>query len=247
MTYSVRPIRLGTLTLEASTVTYMMNFGKKIQAPCVSWVVEGPWGQAIVDSGPPDADWSTQYHRPMTQTLAERPENAFRQAGVDLNRIRWVILSHLHWDHAYNNRLFPNADFFVQESELEYAQAPLPVHVRGYEVGLSDEPFYRADALQPVRGSLELSPGLRLLHTPGHSPGSQVVLVGEHQRLVIAQDTVPSYANWQTPHDPMFIPNTIHVDLRDYYQSFKLVASLDAAVLPGHDEDVFAHERYIAN
>lgn len=248
MTYSIRPIRLGTLFLEASTVTYMMNFGQEIQCPCVSWLVEGPWGQVIVDSGPPRADWSTRYHRPMTQTVDEQPENAFQNAGVDLDHVRWVILSHLHWDHAYNNRLFPNAVFLVQESELRYAEDPLPVHSRGYEVGMSTQPFYRVGALRAVRGSMELFPGLQILHTPGHSPGSQVVLVGDTgKRQLIAQDTIPSYANWRPDQDPFFIPNTIYVDLQAYYQSIKLIASLDANVLPGHDEEVFTREYYSAN
>lgn len=247
MTYCVRPIRLGTLSLEASTITYMMNFGKIIPAPCISWLIEGPWGQIIIDSGPPHAQWSTKYHRPMRQTVEEQPETAFQNAGVDLNRVRWVILSHLHWDHAYNNRLFPNAEFVVQESELRYAEAPLPIHARGYEVGLTSQPFYRIGTLRPIRGPMELYPGLQILHTPGHSPGSQAVLVGERgHRLLIAQDTIPSYANWRPNEDPVFVPNTIHVDLQAYYQSIQLIASLDATILPGHDEEVFSRERYLA-
>jgi glyoxylase-like metal-dependent hydrolase (beta-lactamase superfamily II) len=46
--------------------------------------------------------------------------------GVSPGEVDYVILTHLHWDHADNNEMFPNAEFLVQKDELEHAQDPIP-------------------------------------------------------------------------------------------------------------------------
>ncbi|MFN8620098.1 MAG: MBL fold metallo-hydrolase [Chloroflexota bacterium] len=42
----------------------------------------------------------------------------------DLKDVEFVLLTHLHWDHAGNCDLFPEATVFVQRDELRYAIAP---------------------------------------------------------------------------------------------------------------------------
>jgi Metallo-beta-lactamase superfamily len=49
---------------------------------------------------------------------------ALRSLGIDPGSIRYVLLSHLHWDHTGAVGRFPNAIHFVQRCELEYALVP---------------------------------------------------------------------------------------------------------------------------
>jgi glyoxylase-like metal-dependent hydrolase (beta-lactamase superfamily II) len=44
-----------------------------------------------------------------------------REIGMDPNRVKHVILSHLHWDHAGGMRDFPQAEFIVGKREWESA------------------------------------------------------------------------------------------------------------------------------
>ena len=55
---------------------------------------------------------------------AQEPANALRDAGVDPRDVEFVVLTHLHWDHAGNCDLFPDARVLVQRDELRYAIAP---------------------------------------------------------------------------------------------------------------------------
>ena len=54
------------------------------------------------------------------------PDEALRLLGICPKEIDTVIMSHLHWDHCYNNHLFPQADFYIQKKEMMSAVCPLP-------------------------------------------------------------------------------------------------------------------------
>src|SRR5690606_10637084 len=48
--------------------------------------------------------------------------------GIDGSDIEHVITTHMHYDHAGNNDLFPNACFYMQESEMQFATGPCMCH-----------------------------------------------------------------------------------------------------------------------
>ena len=53
----------------------------------------------------------------------------------------------------------------------------------------------------PVEGELELLPGLRLVPAPGHTPGTQVVVVGsEGRRAIVCGDVAVSFSELDAPH-----------------------------------------------
>jgi N-acyl homoserine lactone hydrolase len=100
-----------------------------------------------------------------------------------------VVNTHLHWDHCSNNDLFPTARVMVQRRELDYAPRPVRWHSLTYEAGLSVEPAWTRvrHQLHPVDGDVEIAPGVSVVALPGHTPGSQGVLVeGADRRYLIA-------------------------------------------------------------
>ena len=53
----------------------------------------------------------------------------------------------------------------------------------------------------PVDGALELLPGLRLVPAPGHTPGSQVVVVETGERpVVVGGDVAVWFGELDEPH-----------------------------------------------
>jgi hypothetical protein len=48
------------------------------------------------------------------------PTEGLREIGVDCERVSWVILTHLHYDHVGNLEKFPEATFVVQEEEMAF-------------------------------------------------------------------------------------------------------------------------------
>jgi len=98
--------------------------------------------------------------------------------GIDVDEVVGLVLSHLHFDHCGQQSAF-DCPTYVQAHEHEAAQA------RGYTV-----PEWAAipkDRLRVVDGDGDIAEGVRLLATPGHTPGHQSVLVeAGGDRVVLA-------------------------------------------------------------
>jgi glyoxylase-like metal-dependent hydrolase (beta-lactamase superfamily II) len=98
-------------------VTDIMDF------PLIAYYLEGGSYKIMVDTGgtPPDGIKWQPYFRTENESL----DKALQGIGVSPEEIDIVILTHLHWDHASNNHLFPKARFIVRK-EYDYLMAPEP-------------------------------------------------------------------------------------------------------------------------
>ncbi len=244
----IMPIKVATLTIDKSSFTYLRNYGVEIPAPCIIWYIDGGEKRIIVDTGPCDPDWSNKYHFPMVREPDEEPSIALRKKGINPEDIDIVILSHLHWDHAFNNHIFKNAEFIVQKRELQYAIAPLPVHMKGYEsVAIGMTPNYITNTKYTIiDGDEEIVSGVSVILTPGHSPGSMCAIVETRRgKYAIASDTIPLFENWNNDvaHIP-HLPCAIHVGLGEYFESLDKIERCSDSVLPGHDMKVFDQPEY---
>ena len=84
-----------------------------------------------------------------------------------------VVNTHLHFDHCGGNRLFPGVPIHVQRLELQGPYDPPEW------VDFPGATYVEHD------GEAEVLPGIRLLPTPGHTPGHQSVLVDTPEGLVV--------------------------------------------------------------
>jgi N-acyl homoserine lactone hydrolase len=89
---------------------------------------------------------------------------------LDLDTITAVVNTHLHFDHCGGNHLFAGRPVYVQRRELEDARTLDDYTIREWV----DAPGV---SYTEVDGELELLPGIRLLPAPGHTRGSQMVVV----------------------------------------------------------------------
>jgi len=238
------PLRVGTLERDQSIMTYLTNIGVSVRLPATMWFIDGGEKKILVDTGPSDPEGMGAYHKPYTRSDSEHPVAALGALGVKPEDIDIVINTHLHWDHCSNNYLFKNATFFVQREELRFAIAPLPSQAGVYD-SLSTgrtPPFLQVHSYEVVEGECEVTSRVRLLLTPGHSPGCQTVLVETSEgTYAIAGDTVPMFENIANGKQ---IPHGVHVNLEDCYRSIARLQSLNAVILPGHDEKVFEKAVY---
>ncbi|HEX7124224.1 MAG TPA: N-acyl homoserine lactonase family protein [Thermodesulfobacteriota bacterium] len=245
----IHPLHVGDG--ERDRATFVMGAPPQpITIPFVMFYVEADGRRILVDTGVGSPEATARRHHPMSQGPEQTPLAALARLGVRPEDIDVVVNTHLHWDHCSNNHLFPRATIYAQRAELQYALAPLPLHVWAYDSdGLHEPsplipPFLRA-RLTLIEGDLEIAPGVTIWHTPGHTPGLQSVVVrGASGRYVIASDNVPLLDNLPGRHRPYFTPNGIHVDLSAYYRSFERIAAAGATILPSHDPSVLDRERY---
>jgi N-acyl homoserine lactone hydrolase len=245
----IRPLSCGRfLAAEKSNFTYGVDPGVKIVAPILMWFIEGARHRILVDTGLSDPQWAARYHHPVECQAHEGPVNAIKMLGVAPDDIDIVVNTHLHWDHSFNNDLFPNAKILVQEEEIRYAMAPLPCHALYYEsqiIGMTPSWLKALPRMEIIAGEKEVEPGITLIPLPGHTPGFQGVLVDlESGPCLIAGDTTPLWKNWEGNSQSVHIPPGIHVNLRDCYESFRKMEAIADMVLPGHDLRVLEKEVY---
>ena len=81
----------------------------------------------LFDTGNHCADMSGHLQEKLTRTVRpvfreeELAHHAIQTLGVQLENIHFIILSHLHHDHAGEICQFPNATVIVQQAEYDYA------------------------------------------------------------------------------------------------------------------------------
>jgi N-acyl homoserine lactone hydrolase len=143
--------------------------------PVHAWIIRHPDGAILVDTGVGLGNTAIdEWYHPQAIPLAA----ALDTAGLATSEIAAVVLSHLHFDHCGQQGTL-SAPTYVQAVEFEEAQAP------GYTV--PDWAAIPRDRLRLVHGDQEIAEGIRLLSTPGHTPGHQsVVIEAGDERVVLA-------------------------------------------------------------
>ena len=230
-------IDTGSSMLDQSMLTYTSGFGQLLKIPRIMWLLRGPT-TVIIDTSVPRAGSAAEFiGEDFSRTPGQDPRNALSAAGVDPNDVELVILTHLHWDHAGNCDLFPDARVLVQESELRYAIAPGRFFRKSFLSPLGGwgiPPFFVPN-LDVLPGPATLAPGLRVELVPGHTPGSQAAVVDTpHGTFAIAGDAVMAYANVEDDVPPGF-----HTSVDDAVESIDRLAGLADSLLPAHDYGVF--------
>ncbi|WP_029145439.1 MBL fold metallo-hydrolase [Microbacterium luticocti] len=148
-----------------------------VDLPIYVHLIDHPAGRVLVDTGlterhPAVADLDPQLH-----PLSEQ--------DLDLASVDMVVNTHLHFDHCGGNHLFSGTPIYVQRQELDDARQQDDYTIREWV----DPPGATA-AYVPVDGEFTLLPGVRLVPAPGHTRGSQIVVIEtDHGPIVIAGDT----------------------------------------------------------
>jgi glyoxylase-like metal-dependent hydrolase (beta-lactamase superfamily II) len=225
-----RGLRVPTTTITAETlqpefVPFPFGF---------VYIEEGSGRKILVDTGFSDKEWETVY-APAVEAIGLQnfglTPAALAKIGVTPEDITDIILTHLHTDHAGGLNQFPNARFYIQKAELQYA-------VIAPEFQFTTHGHYNADiVVDMVRlayqervnilvGDHVLFDGISVIHTPGHTPGHQSVMARTDSGLVsILGDAAHSYSNLFEEK-----PGAINVNLIQCLQSYRKIKTT-----PGYD------------
>jgi glyoxylase-like metal-dependent hydrolase (beta-lactamase superfamily II) len=132
-------------------------------------------------------------------------EDALGELGHKPEDVRWLINTHLHFDHAGGDTVrqpdgsvalaFPTARYVVDRRELDFALHPNERTAGSYLAhNFEKVPF------QLVDGETEVLPGIRLLPTPGHVPHHRSVLIASGgETACYLADLVPTSAHLPLP------------------------------------------------
>jgi N-acyl homoserine lactone hydrolase len=155
---TVTPIFVGDLHVEGERM------------PIYVHLIDHPEARVLVDTGMTETHPWLADMDPRLRPLTE--------GDLDLPSVDIVVNTHLHGDHIGGNHLFAGRPIHVQRRELDDARGADDYTIRAW----LDAPGVE---YVPVDGELELLPGVRLLPAPGHTPGTQVVVVETGGRPIV--------------------------------------------------------------
>jgi len=244
MAFTIHTLHLGALHLPGAHESGDWT-------PIHAWLLHDGVSWTLVDTGMASAveisaKWKVEARGGGEAAL----RTALQPLGIGPEQIGRVILTHLHFDHAWNLELFPKAQVLLQKDELGHAIDPVPSQRLYYTRHTINQVLdrRRPAALELVEGDRELAEGLTLLKVPGHTPGMQVVCVQtERGRVGLVSDLGEEYGCW-FPADPhatrnplrfladTFRPGTIRSESeRTYIASMRRVMERVDIVVPAHD------------
>jgi len=209
----------------------------QVRYPVPAYVIETDSERILVDTGlNPDAAENAGQHYGNAGALAlfQLEQEASLAEQVELDTVDRVVITHLHFDHAGGLDLLPaSVPVVLQRREWEAAHDTAAIAKNFY---LPADYAGLDDRVVLVDGDHDLlgDGSVRLLSTPGHTPGHQSVAVGE--RLVIGGDVV-HYASVLDDHRfPAFADD--FTAQAESAERLRALRDAGAVVSPGHDPAV---------
>jgi glyoxylase-like metal-dependent hydrolase (beta-lactamase superfamily II) len=231
-TYRIRPFLLTRMEIDQGIMTYRHKYGTKITTPVYFWYIEGADKNILVDTAA-DARMATSF-RGFPAEEVQTFETALSTIGLKPEDIDLVIQTHLHWDHCGNTAKCKNARVIVQEAELKFALAPHPVTGLSYKKEL----YLNLDFII-ANGNYEVASGIDLVLAPGHSPGSQAVVINTEKGKAVISGFCCLPENYNPPDDikaysPVIALGT-HTDLMACYESLLRIKGMADILICQHD------------
>ena len=239
MTNRVYVLDTGVLTVNEHVLFSNCEESRKtVRIPILAYLIKTEDTTILVDTSFADPDRpdlkAAGYSRPLGQIQELTAQ--LGKLDVEPGGVRIVVNTHLHEDHCGNNRLFGNSKFLMQKEELRHAFVPDDSERD------SNGPFYKRIDFDypldyvPITGDYDVTRGVRIISTPGHTAGHQSVVVELGERnFVIASDAVFTERNWTDDE----LPGLLY-DATSYMNSIRKLKSIkNAFIYFSHDMDFF--------
>jgi N-acyl homoserine lactone hydrolase len=234
-----------SLANDESVWTPGENKGKSIEFSSTCYLIQHESEYIMWDTGVPETaigdpkGWSTLpslivYH--LDRTISSQ----LAQIGLKPSDIDYVLVSHTHGDHIGNVGLFPDATVVMQQAEYEWINSPPPSDPNlNTLVQLARKLLGHPRRLELVTGDVDLfrDGSVRLLSTPGHTPGSQSLMVhlGKTGYVILSGDVAHLEDNFERDIVPV-----LNVDKPESISSMdrikQIMTEYDAQLFINHDK-----------
>ncbi len=179
---------------DKSRITPGHGVNELIKIPVPMYVIDHPDGLAVVDTGL-SYEHFPDWMKPDTRDEPEcRIDRQLAKLGYDPERVKYVIMTHLHADHAGAMENLPKATFIVRREELKEAWFPKDRNPGGCGYIFDDYKNTRFFNYLELEDNVEYDVfgdgSVICMDTRGHSRGHQSVIVNlpNSGKLVIAAD-----------------------------------------------------------
>jgi glyoxylase-like metal-dependent hydrolase (beta-lactamase superfamily II) len=241
-----------TGTLRTKTKYIKMNQGEEsFEIPVPWFLIKHPKGNVVIDGGnaaevahDPRGHWGDVLAAYMP--VMDPSENCVAQCasvGVAPDQVRYVVQSHLHLDHTGAIGRFPNATHIVQRLEWDYAFDPDWFAKGAYIRQDFDRPRVDWKFLGgEYTDNFDLfgDGTIRMIFTPGHSPGHQSFLVRLPNTgpVLLCIDAAYTMDHWNEKALPGLVCSSVDA-ARSVRKLRKIAEDTGAMVVTGHDPDAW--------
>jgi N-acyl homoserine lactone hydrolase len=236
MLRDVRFLNMGSCLIDRSQLVTGHPVGDVVRIPIWAYLLRGDEGTWLVDTGMPmGCIGNERYFGEMEpgdlilpqMTDEDMIDRVLVRAGLRLRDIGEVIFTHAHFDHAGGSALFQDARVLAHPDEVAALRQD-PELPEWIDLGLRYE---------AVQDGFEPMPGVRLIHTPGHTPGHLSLLLRPQggRTILLTVDAVYTRRNWD---EDILGAMTDRARGQASVERLRAVAAAeDAAVFFGHDPD----------
>ena len=235
-TYEIYAVKYaGPFIRPSCMVHFFQDMDKTTPVVYYMFVLRGGGETILVDCG-----FDPELAKARNLAGYVNPVEALKRIDVDAEKMKHLIITHIHVDHIGGIKLFPKATLYIQEKDFKFWMKN-PIAKRAPFVQTSDPESNRylsklegKKRLQLVRGDKNILPGIQVLLAPGHSPGLQAVAVNTARgTAILGSDLAHIFASYQDD-----FPSVIIVDLIAWMKSYDKVrakVSSPDLLFPGHD------------
>jgi N-acyl homoserine lactone hydrolase len=232
------------LVPDMSRFTSGQNIGLPVIIPFPMFLIDHPEGLVVFDTGINMDNLPEVFKEETTSSPEQRIDRQMMKLGYEPENVKYVILSHLHLDHAGGMTFFPNATFIVRQEEMRAAWWPEEDEKAYVFADYKDTRGYRYLHLKDDEQLDVFDDGtLVLFDTSGHTRGHQsaIIKLPKSGTMVLAADAAQVGENLSKGYLPGGCWNTAMAA-----RSIKKLQHLEkegAKIICGHDLPTFEQLR----
>lgn len=254
METTLRGLNLGNFGLDMSALLDAPQYvGVPYACPALAYIIETPEGRVLFETGLSELcedEWPPEWQQGVDLAMVKpehKLEARLKQIGLGPEDFRYVVLGHLHTDHSGGARIFRDADVEMVVHEAEYRHVlDMPEPAMNFFNKVDVEVLDHVAKTLVAEPELELLPGVRLVHLPGHTPGllGMVIDLPHSGTAILTSDAMYRHETYgpedvigsQTVWDPVI-----------WRQSIEKIRGLamehEALIFPGHDGEAIRQLR----
>lgn len=181
---------------------YPHNDLNQIELPTEPILLTNDSHHILIDSGVGHGKLSDKQKRNYGVTRESNIKHSLKELNLKMTDVDIILMTHMHFDHASGlterngDELvssFPNAKIYTSKVEWDELREP----------NIRSRNTYWEENWKPIDGQvitfeeeIQILPGIKMVHTGGHSDGHSIVLVEQDgETMVHMADLMPTHAH----------------------------------------------------